>query len=237
MADTTQGANGSFMEKYLTPIAVIVGALIIAGAFAFGGAGGTGLGNQPAAAVAVDINDVDITGDPFIGAADAPVVMAYWFDYQCPFCKQFEQTTMQELYTNYVATGKLKIVIQDFQFLGPDSDDAALFARAVWEAHPDRFYDWFKAMFEAQDEEHGGFGDADSIEALTRTIPGIDTDRVLALIDEKKSEYQAAIAADRAEGQSFGINGTPAMIVGTSMFSGAQPYSAIAPAIDAELAK
>ena len=22
----------------------------------------------------------------------APVTMAVWFDYQCPFCKQFEQT-------------------------------------------------------------------------------------------------------------------------------------------------
>lgn len=226
------------MDKYLTPIAVVVGALIIAGAFAFGHGGTTGQnpnGQKPAQAV--DIKDVDIAGDPYLGDPNAPVVMAYWFDYQCPFCKQFEQGAMKDLYENYVKTGKLKIVIQDFQFLGPDSDDAALFARAVWEVNPDQFYPWFQAMFEAQDEEHGGFGDAASVEALTRTIPGIDADKVVALTKSKKAEYQAAIAADRAEGSSFGINGTPSMIVGTTMLSGAQPYATVAALVDAELAK
>lgn len=233
----TASTGGSFFEKYGTALAVLVGALIIGAAFTFGQGGKPATpGTEPA--MAVDIKDVDAAGDPFLGNANAPVTMAYWFDYQCPFCKQFEQTTMKELYENYVKTGKLKIVIQDFQFLGPDSDDGALFARAVWEAYPDQFYPWFQAMFEAQDEEHAGFGNLDSIVAVTKqSVSGIDTDRILKLINDKKSEYQAAIAADRAEGASFGINGTPALIVGTTLLSGAQPYAAVSALIDAELAK
>lgn len=234
--DNAQEKGGTFFEKYGTALAVIVGAVIIAGAFAFG-QGGTPKGDMPEAA-AVNIKDVDTAGDPYLGNPNAPVVMAYWFDYQCPFCKQFEETTMQELYKNYVETGKLKIVIQDFQFLGPDSDDGALFARAVWEAYPDHFYDWFKAMFAAQDEEHAGFGNLDSIVAMTKAqVPAIDTDKVLALITEKKAAYQKTIEADRTEGSRFGINGTPSFIVGTTLLSGAQPYAAVAQLVDAELAK
>ncbi|HVX90664.1 MAG TPA: thioredoxin domain-containing protein [Candidatus Paceibacterota bacterium] len=233
--------NSSFMERYLTPIAVVVGALIIALAYVYGhGAvtgttGGTGTQQAPS----VDIKDVKTDGDPFIGDASAPVTMAVWFDYQCPFCKQFDTTALPQLYTNYVQTGKLRIVFKDFQFLGQDSLTGAEFARAVWELYPDKFYAWYEAMFNAQDEEGDqGFGDQDSIVAMTKAqVSGIDTDKVVALIAQKKTQYDAAIEADKTEGTTFGINGTPSMIVGTTLLSGAEPYATISQLVDAELAK
>ncbi len=82
--------------------------------------------------VKVNIKDVDIKNEPYIGNANAPVVMAYWMDYQCPFCRRFEQETLPTLIEKYVNTGKLKIVFKDFQFLGEDSQAAGLFANAVW---------------------------------------------------------------------------------------------------------
>lgn len=227
------------MEKYLTPIAVLVGALIIAAAFIFGH-GGT----QPQAAqqgqqaAAVNIKDIKTDGDPFIGNANAPVVMAFWFDYQCPFCKQFETTVTPLLYQNYVQSGKLKIVFKDFQFLGQDSTTAAEFARAMWAVYPDKFYDWYVAMFNAQDQEGDqGFGNLDSIKALTAKMPGVDVNKVIANMNANKTQYDAAIAADRSEGQKFGVNGTPAAIIGTTLISGAQPYEKVAPLIDAQLKK
>lgn len=234
MSDST---NQSFLEKYMTPIAVLIGAIVIAVALTMGRGDVANQGANQGEQIAVDIKDVKTEGSPSIGSPTAPVVMAIWYDYQCPFCKQFELTTMSELFTQYVETGKLRVIFKDFQFLGPDSDTAALFARAVWDAYPDQFYTWYIKMAESQDEEHGGFGDLESIKAMTATIPGIDVARVEALMNEKKSEYQAAITADRAEGASFGIQGTPSMIIGTTLLSGAQPTAAVASLIDAELAK
>jgi protein-disulfide isomerase len=232
--------NTSFIERYLTPIAVVVGALILALAYVYGSHSvGTNppAGTQPAAAV--DIKDVKTDNDPYVGDPNAPVTVAIWFDYQCPFCKQLDTTTLPQLYTNYVQTGKVRIVFKDFQFLGDDSMTGAEFARAVWELYPDKFYAWYEGMFNAQDEEGDqGFGDQASIVAMTKAkVPGIDTDKVVALMSQKKSAYDAAIAADRDEGSSFGINGTPAIIIGTQLLSGAQPYSTVAPLIDAELQK
>ncbi|MBI2023890.1 thioredoxin domain-containing protein [Candidatus Giovannonibacteria bacterium] len=70
------------------------------------------------------IVDVDIKNEPFIGDPNAPVTIAYWSDFQCPFCQRFEQNTLPTLVDQYVKTGKVKIVFKDFQFLGPDSQDA-----------------------------------------------------------------------------------------------------------------
>lgn len=219
------------LEKFGIPISIVLGMALIAGAIAFGRDGAP---KEPKP-VAVDAAKVSDETSPVIGDKNAPVVMAVWYDYQCPFCKRFELEAMSGLYENYVKTGKLRVIIKDFQFLGPDSDTAALFGRAVWEAYPERFYDWYVAMAENQDEEHGGFGDLASIETMTRALGGIDVDRIKKLMTEKGAEYTAAIEADREEGAALGISGTPSMIIGKTLLSGAQPYEKVSALVEAEL--
>lgn len=235
--------SNSFFEKYITPIAVVLGAVIIALVLLFtrGGQavqqGATNNKAQPTA-VAVSISKVKVDGEPFIGSLSAPVTLALFFDYQCPYCKQFDQTVIAQLNTNYVQTGKLRIIFKDFQFLGNDSITASEYARAIWDLYPDKFYTWYTAMFAAQDAEGDkGFGNLSSIDTLTKTIPGIDVAKVDALIIQKKAQYDAIVSADRAEGDSFGVQGTPSVIIGTQMLQGGQSYEAIKALIDAQLQK
>jgi protein-disulfide isomerase len=234
--ETTEGKQGpsAFFEKYGTAIAVLVGALVIGAALIFSNGGMKAPADGAAQPVAVDIKDVKTDGNPFIGSKNAPVTMAVWFDYQCPFCKQLELGALAEIYSAYVTTGKVRVVFKDFQFLGDDSDTGALYARAVWDAYPDRWYDWYRAMAEHQDDEHTGFGSLETITAMTKEL-GLDTDRIAKLMKDKETEYKAAIAADRDEGTTFGINGTPSVIIGKTLLSGAQPFSAFQPLIDAAL--
>lgn len=230
-------SKSEFMEKYLTPIAVLVGAAIIAVALIFGSGAKPAGNGQGAPTVKVNIKDVTTEGAPFIGNANAPVVMAFWFDYQCPFCKKFDETVVTQLYENYVKTGKLKIVFKDFQFLGEDSTVAGQFGRAMWEAYPDHYYEWFQAMSANQDDEGDkGFGDLESIKGITAKIQGVDVNKVVALMNQKKSAYDAAMAADRAEAQKMGINGTPSFIIGTTMAVGST-YEAATKLIDEQLKK
>ncbi len=183
-----------------------------------------------------DIADVNLKDAAYIGQADAPVVMAYWFDYQCPYCKQEEENVFPQLIKDYVEPGKLRIVFKDFAFLGPDSDTASRAARAVWQVAPDKFREWHKAMFDHQDDENAGWGNEDDILALTGTIAGIDVAKVKALMTEKASAFTDAMQADANEGYTMGVGGTPSFLVGKKMMVGAQPYSALKAAIDAELA-
>jgi protein-disulfide isomerase len=191
-------------------------------------------GQQPAPPA--DIADVKLDGAAYIGEDKAPVVMAYWFDYQCPYCKQEEDTVFPTLIKDYVDTGKLKIVFKDFAFLGPDSEVASRAARAVWAVAPDKFRAWHQAMFDHQDQENAGWGSQDDILALTATIPGIDVDKVKALVADKTNGFDSAMQADANEGNSMGVGGTPSFLVGKQMMVGAQPLDRLKAAIDAELA-
>jgi protein-disulfide isomerase len=218
------------------PIALILAAVIIAFALLYGHGTSNGTDTTNNGATAVDVKDVKTDGNPFIGEKNAPNTMVLFFDYQCPFCKQFEQTVTPKLVDTYVKTGKLKIVFKDFQFLGNDSMDAAVFGRALWESQPDKFYDWYVAMFDAQDEEGDqGFGDLASVEKLAGTVQGLDVSKVDALVKSKRSDYEKAILADRTEGASLGINGTPTIIVGKQLLTGLSPdqyYTAISAEVE-----
>ncbi len=226
----------SFMDKYLTPVAILLAGVIVAFALIYGHGGGSGTDTDATGAAAVSVDDIATEGDPFIGDEDAPNTLVLFFDYQCPFCKQFEQAVTPQLVKNYVDTGKLKIVFKDFQFLGNDSMDAAVFGRALWESQPDLFYPWYVAMFDAQDDEGDqGFGDLESVKTLAATIDGLDVGKVSALVDEKRSDYEKAVMADRTEGASLGVNGTPTIVVGDKVFTGMSPdqfYAAISAEID-----
>lgn len=237
--DTNTTSSSSGASQYLTPVAVLLGAIIIAGAFYFGNgtaptAATQNTGDTQAAAV-VNIKDVKTSGEPFIGDKNAPVTMAIWYDYQCPFCKLLDKNSMPQLYSDYVKTGKLRIVFKDFAFLGPDSYVDGLFSRAVWDLYPNKFYTWFQAMYKAQDGENTGFGDLKSVEKLAKTIPGLDVSKIVANMNSKNTEYKAVMSADRAEGNKMGVRGTPSMIIGKQLLVGAQPYDVIKAAIDAEL--
>ncbi|MFA7309706.1 MAG: thioredoxin domain-containing protein [Candidatus Paceibacterota bacterium] len=233
-------------SKLYVPAAIVIAGVII-GIFAMvglskGGPSGAG-GTQPN--VAVDIKDVKIAGDPFIGKENAPVTIAYWSDYQCPYCKAVEIGGVQginitpaipTLIKEYVDTGKVKIVFKDYPFLGQDSITAALYEHSIWKLYPTKFYTWREAMFKAQDDEGDqGFGDEASIIALIKTIPGIDAAKVKADVAANTAKYQEQIDADRAEGASFGIQGTPGFITGKKLIPGAVELATFKDAIDPQL--
>lgn len=230
--------SNAFLDKYLTPIAVLLAAIIIAGAVIFGGGvreraevGGNG-------APSVSAEDIKTDGNPIVGDKNAPTTIVVFYDYQCPFCKQFELAVVPQL-MEYVNSGKTKIVYKDFHFLGEDSLTAAVFGRALYDLYPDQFHPWFVAMMQAQDDEGDqGFGDIASIQELTAGIPGVDVARVMARMEENRAGYEAAIEADYNEGVSIGVNGTPSVVVGDQFLTGMSPaqfYGAITAALNEQL--
>ncbi len=223
-----------------TPVAIIVAGAIIAGAVVLTGHAGTSPqapAQQAPAQPAVNVNTVKTAGEPFIGSANAPVTIAYWYDYQCPFCKQNEETAMPQLVKEYVDTGKVRIVFKDFQFLGPDSQTLGQFSRAVWDVAPDKFYQWHKAVYDNQGTENTGWATNAKILSITTSVLGAsDTARVSQLVAANGATYQKEMDADKAEATNFGINGTPGFVIGTQLVSGAVPYAQLQAAVQAALA-
>jgi protein-disulfide isomerase len=237
------------------PVAVLLGAIVIGGSIIYAGsrpaAPVAGIAvqapsaqavaanpAQPSGQVAADVKAVKVSGEEVVGASSAPVVVAYWYDYQCPFCKQNEVNSMPQLMADYVNNGKIRIVFKDMQFLGTDSTALGIASRAVWEVAPAKWYAWHSAIFQNQGRENSGWATKDKIQSITAGVLGsADTARAMSLMTTKASAYQALMDADRAEAAKFGIRSTPSMVIGTSVITGARPYSDIKAAIDLALKK
>ena len=139
-------------------------------------------------------------GTPSRGAADAPVVMIEYTDYQCPYCTRI-QPTLDALVKRY--DGKLLHVFKNLPL--PMHAEAPLAAAAAlcaqdqgkfWELH-----DWLFVNQRALSRE--------SIIAAAGNL-GVDTEVLSSCID--KGTYDARVRAEMAEAHSYGITGTPGSV-------------------------
>ena len=225
--------NKNQTSNYSTPIAIILAGVIIAGVIYFTESKKVivpeKILNQTNSTL---IEKVKIDGEPFVGNPNATVVIAEWFDYQCPACQYADQNMITPLVADFVKAGKLKIVFKDFAFLGHDSQTLALTARAIWEAYPEKFYEWHKTMFENQGKENTGWATKDVITSITKKVSGIDMTVIDGLLAKNSVKYQSAVDADKAEGVNFGVNATPSFIIGNELNSGVPQYSDVKAIID-----
>jgi len=232
--------------SFYIALAILISGILISLAIYFSNSKDTTIvaDNQPVAVeseepvLEVDANKVDTTNDPIMGDQNAPLTMIYWYDFQCPYCKKFEEETLPSLIDKYVNNSQMKIVFKDYSFLGPDSQDAALVSNAIWELYPQDFFAWQMAMTEKQDEENGGFGNMESIMTMIKEeFPQMDTSKIQETINNKKADYEAEITADTQEGQNNGVQGTPGFVIGTQSIFGAYPLENFVSIIDSELNK
>ncbi|MDR3570746.1 MAG: thioredoxin domain-containing protein [Candidatus Pacebacteria bacterium] len=226
-----------------TPVAIVVAGIIVAGAIlVIGHQGGTTTATtattqQPSTTANINSNSVKSNGDPVVGSANAPLTIVYWFDYQCPFCKQNEQTVMPQLLKDYVDTGKVKIIYKDFSFLGTDSDTLGHYGRAVWAVAPDKFEAWHEAVYTNQGEENTGWATPAEIQKITASVlTAAQTAQVVQLATTNAKQYQSVMDADKQEGMQDGVQGTPAFLIGNQWIAGAESYAQVKQTIDQQLA-
>lgn len=81
-----------------------------------------------------------------LGDDNAPIVIIEHSSLSCPHCASFHKETFKKLKTEYVDTGKVKIIFDDFPLNGP-ALDATMIARCI----PDeRYFDYVQYLFENQ---------------------------------------------------------------------------------------
>lgn len=123
-------------QRHIYALAVFT-ALVVAAALSIGGQSSRATSPIPEEAVSVED-----AARPFLGSADAPVVMVVFTDYQCPFCKKFFETRLPALREDFTEAGQLRIVVRDMplarhRFAEPAAGAAACADRqgAYWQMH------------------------------------------------------------------------------------------------------
>ena len=170
-----------------------------------------------------------------LGAANAPVTVVEFTDYQCPFCKRFHDRTWPEIRKNYVDTGKVRFVVRDLPL--PFHEHAMPGAIAARCAEEQGKYWQARDLF---------FGAQETLSAAVARKAllgaGLDAGGFDACV--KRPGWQQAIQVDVAEAERIGITGTPGFVIARrtagqlegALVLGAQPYSVFASRIDALLA-
>lgn len=171
------------------------------------------------------IYTVSITDSPSKGPANAPVTIAEFSDFQCPFCGKVEPTLKQ---IEQVYKGKVRIVWKHLPLpFHKNAMPAALAAEAArsqgkfWEMHEKLFANQ-SALDLADLRKYAS--------ELGLNMAQFDKD--LADIAKKKR-----IDDDAAEARALGITGTPGFIINGRLTTGAKPFEAFASMIDEELTK
>lgn len=145
--------------------------------------------------------EIDTRGYPFKGAADAPVTVVEFSDFQCPHCKQ-ASAVLRTLADRY--GDRIRFVYKDFPV--NRSGVSRLVARgAACADEQGRFWDYHDLAFETQSELSN-----DSPAALASTL-GLD-------LESFDRCYQDAASADKVarseqEAHRLGLSGTPTLFV------------------------
>lgn len=171
------------------------------------------------------VYDVSADDDPFIGPADAQVVMIEFSDFNCGYCGRFARETLNPLMEAY--KDRVKFVYRDYPILAQSSLDAALAAQCAFEQG--NFWDYHNALFNNQ----GSFG-RDLYLQLAQEM-AFDVESFTTCLDDQ--QYLNEIAADFNVAREFGLRGTPSFFINGRFISGAQPYQVFAGMLDEELAK
>ena len=145
---------------------------------------------------------------PILGNPNAPITMVEFGDYQCTFCSKFFHETENPIITNYVKTGKVKILFKDYIILGQDSMNAANAAhcandqKSFWKYHSMLYNNWAG--------EDTGWADLAHLHEFANTL-GLDMDVFSTCMSDLK--WNELVNLSSIDGQKLGVSGTPTFFV------------------------
>ncbi len=172
-------------------------------------------------------------GFPSLGPANAPITLVEFADFQCPYCRQWEQETYQPLLTAYA--GKIRIVYRDFPLtsIHPNAMPAAIAAQCANEQG--KFWDYHDKLFggDLNDQFSNNTLTEDSYKTIAQGL-GLDMTKFNTCLTDPK--VQQAIQSDIDFASNLGINSTPTFFINGLAVVGAQPLSTFQNVIDKELA-
>jgi protein-disulfide isomerase len=144
-----------------------------------------------------------------LGNPKAPVTLTEFADLQCPFCRDYTVNTFPSLVAKYVRTGKVKMVFQNYAFIGPDSLTAARAAEAAGKQN--KLWNFIDVFYYNQGEENTGYVTPSFLHSIDKA----------AGVDSAKSDAFAASSASvspieqaNALGDQLHVQSTPTVFVG-----------------------
>jgi protein-disulfide isomerase len=170
------------------------------------------------------VADIDITGSPVKGPADAPVTMVLFTDFECPYCSKIVPLLEQVLERN---SQTVKLVFKNmplkFHKMAQPSARAALAAQ-----EQGKFWEFHDRLFEAQSTL--------SKETINKIALDLNLDIQKFEQDMASPKIQAQINQDLMAAEKAGVTGTPTVFINGRLLKERSPVG-FQTIIDDELKK
>ena len=181
-----------------------------------------------------------------LGAANAPVKITEYADFQCPYCEQYWRDTEPQIVAAYVQTGKVQytyrsagnLVSSNIGSGNVESQDAAMAAYCAGDQN--KFWEYHDALYSNVLGEGAGSFTDERLKAIAHSL-GLDSNQFGACYDGKT--YAARATQDLQDANKQGFQGTPFFVITytlngqtqTKTIDGAYPFSQFQQVIDAAL--
>lgn len=194
-------------------------------------AAGTVLPALPAFAQSVDaakLLEPGVLPDKVQGDENAPVTVVEYASMTCGFCASFHLKTYPHLKSEYIETGKARLIFREFP-LDPVAAAASMLARCAPE---EKYFDVVELMFEQQ--RSWAFTE-NPYEALLKFAKQIGFTQESFEACLKDQALLDGIYASRDRGKEFGVSSTPTFFFNGEMEKGALTVEQLDAAIASHL--
>jgi len=147
-------------------------------------------------------------GSPILGDESAPITIVEWGDYQCTFCYKFHHSSFEIIDSEYIQTGKVKMVFQDFPLNGPDSVFAA--EAAYCAEDQGKFWEYHDVIYDNWAGERTGWITSDSLNDFAAKV-GLDLQKFNSCLNEHK--YKNKVLESERFAIEIGIRATPSFLI------------------------
>jgi len=181
---------------------------------------------------AVDPDNPGFTlfGDQTRGAADTPIVIVEFSDFQCPYCLRHHVETQPVLDEQYVDTGKVRFVFKHFPLPNhPQAPAAGVAAECA--SDQGSFWEMYELLF--ANVNAWSVSDPTPVFVDLANQLELDTDAFTACLQDEA--IAARVAADLTDGAQY-VQGTPTFIIlygeGGQIIPGALPAETFTQELD-----
>lgn len=168
---------------------------------------------------------------PSYGSAGAPVVIAVFGDFQCPYCKTEAETMRKVIPAEY--KDKVRVYFKDFPLdsIHPWARPASIAGRCIFRQDPTAFWKYHDWIYSVQDQVSKDNFSAKLTEWAGTS--GVDTLQLGRCVEGKQTE--AEVNKNVAEGRALGVDGTPTLFLNGRKLGGNIDENSLRMLIDLEV--
>jgi len=170
------------------------------------------------------------------GSPTAPITLELYTDYQCPSCRAFYLEVLPQVISQYVATGKVRLVHRDYPL--PQHQYSRIATKYANAAGQVGLYDVVaNQLFKTQQEwEQNGNVDGE----VAKVVPPGGMQKIRDLV-KNDAHLDDSVVADQAMASRDGLNQTPTLVVVQNgkrqTISGMVQFNILKQYLDQKLAK